>query len=175
MYINQKESMMSQNEVKQNIESLSKYHHFTDTIKVISSHMADFKKPKRAFPYFASKVQAGFPSPADDYLESQLDLNEHLIKHPSATFFLTAQGSSMSGAGIQSGDLLVVDKSLDATHGSIVIAAVNGELTVKKLVKRNGRLQLVPENKAYPAIDITEHHELVIWGVVTHVIHKTQR
>ena len=124
-----------------------------------------------ACPLYSSHVRAGFPSPADDYIESYLDLNTHLIKHPAATFFVTASGDSMTGAGIQSGDMLIVDKSLDATHGKIVIAAIDGELTVKRLLRHEGRVQLLPENNKYTPIDITDEHDLVIWGVVTHVIH----
>ena len=122
-------------------------------------------------PLYSSHVRAGFPSPADDYIESYLDLNAHLIKHPAATFFVTASGDSMTGAGIQSGDMLIVDKSLNATHGKIVIAAIDGELTVKRLSRHEGRVQLLPENNQYTPIDITDEHDLVIWGVVTHVIH----
>ena len=122
-------------------------------------------------PLYASRVKAGFPSPADDYIETYLDLNTHLIKHPAATFFVTASGDSMTGAGIHSGDMLIVDKSLNATHGKIVIAAIDGELTVKRLSQHEGRVQLLPENNQYKPIDITDEHNLVIWGVVTHVIH----
>ncbi len=125
-----------------------------------------------ACPLYSSHVRAGFPSPADDYIETYLDLNEHLIKHPAATFFVTASGDSMTGAGIQSGDMLIVDKSLDASHGKIVIAAIDGELTVKRLSRQGGRVQLLPENDAYKPIDITDEQDLVIWGVVTHVIHS---
>ena len=133
------------------------------------------KKPNGiGFPLYSSKVQAGFPSPADDYIESHLDLNQYLIKHPSSTFFVIASGDSMTGAGIQSGDMLIVDKSLEAANGKIVIAAIDGELTVKRLVKEKGRVKLLPENKAYPVMDITEEQDLVIWGVVTHVIHQFQ-
>lgn len=124
-----------------------------------------------ACPLYSSHVRAGFPSPADDYIESYLDLNTHLIKHPAATFFVTASGDSMIGAGIQPGDMLIVDKSLDATHGKIVIAAIDGELTVKRLSRHEGRVQLLPENNQYTPIDITDENDLVIWGVVTHVIH----
>ena len=125
-----------------------------------------------ACPLYSSHVRAGFPSPADDYIETYLDLNSHLIKHPAATFFVTASGDSMTGAGIQSGDMLIVDKSLDATHGKIIIAAIDGELTVKRLFRQAGRVQLLPENSSYQPIDITDEQDLVIWGVVTHVIHS---
>lgn len=125
-------------------------------------------------PLYSNSVQAGFPSPADDYIESRLDLNTYLIKHPAATFFVKAQGDSMKNAGIQSGDMLVVDRSLEALHGKIVIAAINGELTVKRLFKRDGKVKLLAENPSYSPIDITEEQDVVIWGVVTHVIHKAE-
>ena len=124
-------------------------------------------------PLYSSKVPAGFPSPADDFIEAHLDLNTHLIKHPAATFFVVASGDSMINAGIHSGDMLVVDKSLAATHGKIIIAAIDGELTVKRLSRQGGCVQLTPENDQYPVIDITNEQDLVIWGVVTHVIHQT--
>lgn len=124
-------------------------------------------------PLYGSRVQAGFPSPADDYIEAHLDLNEHLIKHPAATFFVKAEGHSMIGAHIQSGDLLIVDRSISPTHGKIVIAAIDGELTVKRLYHQSGQIQLHPENPDFPVIEISEHSDLVIWGVVTHVIHQT--
>lgn len=124
-----------------------------------------------AIPLYSSKVRAGFPSPADDYIETRMDLNEHLIKHPAATFFVRASGDSMIRAGIHSGDILVVDRSLEAVHGKIVIAALHGELTVKRLFRQQGIVKLVAENPKYPDIAITEEHELVIWGVVTNVIH----
>ncbi len=126
----------------------------------------------QAIPLYSSRVRAGFPSPADDYIEGHLDLNTHLIKHPAATFFVIAEGDSMTGAGIQSGDMLIVDKSLQPAHGNIVIAALNGELTVKRLSRMNGQVQLLPENPNFPPINITNDHDLVIWGVVTHIIHS---
>ncbi len=123
-------------------------------------------------PLYLSAVQAGFPSPADDYIESKLDLNTHLIKHPAATFFVRAQGDSMIQAGIQSGDMLIVDRSLTPTHGKIVIAAIDGELTVKRLACLHNQIQLLAENPAYPPITLSQNQEMVIWGVVTHVIHE---
>ena len=136
--------------------------------------LLDQEDPIYTLPLYSSKVQAGFPSPGDDYIERHLDLNQHLIKHPAATFIVTATGDSMTDAGIHSGDLLIVDKSLEAQHGKIVIAALNGELTVKRLSKMRGRVQLLPENPKYKAIDITGDQDLVIWGVVTHVIHGVE-
>lgn len=125
-----------------------------------------------SLPLYSNTVQAGFPSPADDSIECKLDLNTHLIQHPAATFFVRASGDSMKNAGIQSGDILIVDRSLEATHGKIVIAAVNGELTVKRLSHQNGKVQLVAENPSYKTIHITEAQDLMIWGVVTCVIHQ---
>jgi DNA polymerase V len=123
-------------------------------------------------PLYGSRIAAGFPSPADDHLEDTLDLNEHLIKHPAATFFVKVQGESMIGAGIHHGDMLVVDRSEDAKSGAIVIAVVNGELTVKRLKIESDRIWLMPENPNYAPLEIREGMELVIWGVVIHVIHS---
>lgn len=125
-------------------------------------------------PLVGSRVAAGFPSPADDYIETQLDLNEHLIHRPAATFFVRTTGNSMEGAGIHSGDLLVVDRAERATSGKVVIASVDGELLVKRLVRHGRRLHLEAENPAFPPL-VFEHEdatELVIWGVVTAVIHR---
>jgi DNA polymerase V len=124
---------------------------------------------------FGHKVRAGFPSPADDYVEAFLDLNEHLIEHKDATFFVQATGDSMAGAGIQEGNLLVVDRALEARHGDIVIAVIDGDLTVKRLEKRRGKIRLMAENPAYFPIEFTEGQELTIWGVVTSVIQRIKR
>jgi DNA polymerase V len=124
---------------------------------------------------FLAPVSAGYPSPADDYLDDALDLNQHLIKHPTATFFVRVAGESMREAGIHSGDVLIVDRALTPTDGSVVIAIVNGELTVKRLSKRHGTLILMPENAQYPPLPITETTAFEIWGVVTYVIHRVSR
>ena len=121
-------------------------------------------------PLYTSRIAAGFPSPADDHLEAPLDLNAHLVKHPAATFVVRVDGDSMTGAGIYNGDLLVVDRSLDAKSGHIVVAVVNGEMTVKRLLIDRKRIRLTPENPAYKPIDIREGSDLVVWGVVAHVI-----
>lgn len=122
-------------------------------------------------PLFLVSVSAGFPSPADDYLDGQLDLNQHLIKHPAATFFIRVSGDSMLGAGIHSGDLLIVDRSLEAAPNRVVIAVVNGELTVKRICQQDGGLFLMPDNGAYPPLRIQPTTDFEIWGVVTSVIH----
>lgn len=133
------------------------------------------KCPKRerghALPLYGCKVSAGFPSPADDYLEGTLDLNEYLVKHPAATFFVRVSGDSMLNAGIHPGDILVVDRSIEASSGRIVIAALDGELTVKRFDRRNGITRLLAENPTYAPIEIKEGNELHVWGVVTNVIH----
>ena len=124
-----------------------------------------------SLPLFTGKVAAGFPSPADDYVEKNLDLNELLVQKPAATFFVRAQGELMLGAGIHSNDILVVDRSLEVVPGKVVICAINGELTVKRLERVNEQWQLKAENPAYADIVIHDELELVIWGVVTNVIH----
>jgi DNA polymerase V len=131
------------------------------------------EKGKRiGLPLFLSRISAGFPSPADDFLETKIDLNEHLIKHPAATFLLRVEGESMSGAGIQSGDLLVVDRSLEVKDGGIVVAVVDGEFTVKQVKKQKGKLFLLPANPVYKPVEITEEMAFEVWGVVTNVIHS---
>ncbi|WP_411725821.1 LexA family protein [Methyloglobulus sp.] len=123
-------------------------------------------------PLFSSSVAAGFASPADDHLEAELDLNEHLIAHPSETFFVRAKGDSMQQAGIFDKDLLIVDRSLTPKHNDIVIAAVAGELTVKRLCVKHGKPWLLPANPDYQPIPIKEGSELYVWGVVVHAIHR---
>jgi DNA polymerase V len=123
-------------------------------------------------PLAICRVEAGFPSPADDYMERSLDLNEHVIKHPSATYFVRASGDSMTGAGIFDGDLLIVDRSLEPSHGKVAIVEVDGQLTVKRLSKSKGRFMLLSENVNYPPIELQEENEVMAWGIVTHVLHS---
>ncbi|HIE06736.1 MAG TPA: translesion error-prone DNA polymerase V autoproteolytic subunit [Desulfarculaceae bacterium] len=122
-------------------------------------------------PLFFVPVSAGFPSPADDYIENCLDLNKHLIKHPAATFFVRVKGDSMIEAGIHSGDILIVDRSLEATDKKVVIAVIDGELMVKRIKIVGEVIYLLPENHAYSPTEITESMNFAIWGVVTNVIH----
>jgi DNA polymerase V len=124
---------------------------------------------------YGSNVPAGFPSPADDYIEDSLDLNEHLIHHPSATFFVRASGNSMINAGIFDGDLLIVDRALSPQDGDIVIAVLFGELTVKRIRKRHDQLLLEPDNAAYPAIEVPPDANFQVWGVVAYAIHRMVR
>ena len=128
--------------------------------------------PKFKIPLFSHTVQAGFPSPADDYVADTLDLNEHLIHRKEATFFVQASGNSMINAGIRDGDILIVDKSITASDGDIVIATVDGEFTVKRLEKKAGLVRLMPENPEFKPIVFKDEQELVIFGVVTSVIHQ---
>lgn len=122
-------------------------------------------------PFAVSTISAGFPSPADDYVEVGLDLNEELVKNPAATFFVRVSGDSMIDAGIHNNDILIVDRSLEVRENKIVIAILNGELVVKRLRRIRGELFLVPENAIYPPIPIRPESECIVWGVVTNVIH----
>ena len=124
-----------------------------------------------ALPLFTGKVAAGFPSPADDYVEKTLDLNELLIQKPAATFFVRAEGESMLGAGIHPNDILVVDRSIEPVSGRIIICALNGELTVKRLQKMGQQIVLAAESPAYADISSNDYIDIDIWGVVTSVIH----
>jgi DNA polymerase V len=124
-------------------------------------------------PLIGGRISAGFPSPAQDYIEETLDLNEFLITHPSATFFLRVEGFSMINAGIFPGDILIVDRSLEAAHKKIVIAIVDGEMTVKRLWREKDKWYLMPENPEFPMVEITSDMEFIIWGVVVYSLHKT--
>lgn len=127
---------------------------------------------KLEIPLFADAVPAGFPSPAEDYIDKRLDLNEHLIKRPSSTFFIRVSGSSMTGAGIQDGDLLIVDRSVQAEDNKVVIGVVNGDFTVKRIRKKGQKIFLQPENPKFREMEITPGMDFSIWGVVVYVIHK---
>ncbi len=123
-------------------------------------------------PLFTDSVQAGFPSPAEDYMDLDLNLQDHLIQNPSATFCVRAVGESMQGAGIQGGDIMLVDKSITPKNRSIVLAVIDGEFTVKRLNVSEKELYLVPENENSPPIKITEKMDFQVWGVVTYIVHK---
>ena len=122
-------------------------------------------------PYFEGGVSAGFPSPAEDYMHAKLDLNELLVEHPSATYYVRVNGDSMLGAGIVSGDLLVVDRSLEVTNNCIVVAHIDGEFTVKRIKKIKTKMFLQAENESYKPIEITEEMDFELFGVVAHAIH----
>lgn len=117
-------------------------------------------------------VPAGFPSPAQGYYSGPVDLNRHLMRDPTATFLIRVSGDSMTGIGIYDGDELIVDRGLDAHDGDVVVAVVNAELTVKRLLLRGDLIALAPENPAYPVITLSELDELSVWGVVTRCLHR---
>ena len=123
-------------------------------------------------PLLTDSVSAGFPSPADDYTEENIDLNEHLISNPFSTFFLRVKGDSMINAGIKDKDLIIVDKSLIAKPGNIVIAMIDGEFTIKRLSIKNDELYLKAENNNYPDFRFKNHIDVQIWGVVIYSIHS---
>ncbi|MEA1972321.1 MAG: translesion error-prone DNA polymerase V autoproteolytic subunit [Candidatus Cloacimonadota bacterium] len=129
-------------------------------------------KVKIKLPLYGHTSQAGFPSPAEDYIESRIDLNEHLIKHPEATFLVTVAGDSMIGAGIFDGDILIIDRALEPIPNKIVIAVIDGELTIKRLKKKENKWYLQADNSNYDDIHFFKEEELTIWGVVTNSIHK---
>ena len=124
--------------------------------------------------YINVPVSAGFPSPAGDYIETPLDLNELLIPRPAATFFIRAAGESMDGAGIADGDLLVVDRSLKVRSGDIVVAVIDGEFTVKRFIKSGATVRLDPANPDFQPIPIVDGSDVEVWGVVSYVIHATR-
>jgi len=118
-------------------------------------------------------ISAGFPSPADDFKEIRISLDKELVKNQESTFYARVSGDSMLGAGIDDGDLLVIDKSLSPENGKIAVCFIDGEFTVKRIKKEMNKLYLIPENKKYKAIELKEENELVIWGIVEYVIKKT--
>ena len=135
---------------------------------------ADFSQ-SLSIPFEDAGIRAGFPSPAQDYLEESLDLNKELIDHPAATFYGKVIGNSMIDAGIEEGDILVIDKSLEAQNGDMVVGYLDGEFTLKYLdlsMKESGVVWLVPANKEYDRIKITKENNFIIWGVVTYTIKK---
>ncbi len=122
-------------------------------------------------PFFESRIPAGFPSPADDHLDTCLDLKDLVVEHPAATFFARVEGDSMIEAGIHSGDVLVVDRALEPAGNRVVVAVIDGEFTVKRIKKIKDRLFLVPENADLAPMEVSPETEFAIWGVVTYVVH----
>lgn len=142
-------------------------------MKTIVSEVLTFDKyAELELPMYLSRISAGFPSFSDDEIDEKTDLTELLIKNPIATYFVRVTGDSMVNVGIHDGDILVVDRSIEPNEGKIVIAAVNGELTVKRLERRRRELYLVAENENYQPIKLREEDNFQIWGVVVYVIHK---
>ncbi|MBS1588569.1 MAG: translesion error-prone DNA polymerase V autoproteolytic subunit [Bacteroidetes bacterium] len=121
-------------------------------------------------PYVNANISAGFPSPALDFIDLTIDLNKHLIKHPSATFYGRVKGVSLKNAGIDDGDLLIIDRSIEPTNGKIAVCHIDGEFTAKRIKIAKGEIWLNPENEKYQPIRVTEENNFLIWGIVTHVI-----
>tara|TARA_B110001454_G_scaffold172368_1_gene163375 strand:+ start:113 stop:544 length:432 start_codon:yes stop_codon:yes gene_type:complete len=117
-------------------------------------------------------ISAGFPSPADDFKELRISLDKELVKNEEATFYARVSGDSMQGAGLENGDLLIIDRSIEPSNNKIAVCFIDGEFTVKRIKIESKKIQLIPENKKYSPIEINEENELIIWGIVTYVIKK---
>jgi DNA polymerase V len=144
----------------------------TGVIRTDDIHSLMMESPPVLISLMSHTVPAGFPSPADDYVEDRIDLNQHLIIHREATFILRVSGWSMINAGIHDGDEIIVDRALTPSHGNIVVAVVNNELTVKRLHRTEHEIRLIPDNPEFNDIVIKPDEDLQIWGVVTRVLHK---
>lgn len=140
--------------------------HTSTTLDIYSSNTAS----PLSLPYVESGISAGFPSPADDFLDLSLDLNKELIKNKSSTFYGRVKGESMKDVGINNGDLLIIDKSLEATNGKIAVCYIDGEFTVKRIKIEKNVCWLVAENEDYAPIKVTAQNDFLIWGIVIHVI-----
>ena len=138
--------------------------HTQTTVEEMTTH--SLENTKKILPLFASRPAAGFPAPGDDQVEKMLDINDLVVENPASTFFVRVEGDSMEGVGIFGGDVLVVDRSKETKDGTIVVAAVNGEMVVKRVSLREGQQLLLSENDAYDPIVVGEDEECFIWGVV---------
>lgn len=141
------------------------------SMQTIDFYAAD-TSTRLSLPFVDEGIAAGFPSPAQDYMDLSLDLNKELIKHPSATFYGRVKGTSMKDAGIDDGDILVIDRSLEYRDGMTAVCFIDGEFTVKKLKLENQKVYLIPANDDFEPIEITEENEFIVWGIVTFVIKK---
>jgi len=119
-------------------------------------------------------VPAGFPSPADDFIEMEINLQDYIVKNKEATFCVKVEGTSMTKAGINTGDIMIVDRSLNPKHNDIVLAVIDGEFTVKRLAVNDKSIYLMPENDSFSPIQINESMDFQIWGIITHIIHKAR-
>lgn len=142
-----------------------------DNLKIVAVYPLESQNPC-VIPFAESLVSAGFPSSAENFVENSLDLNDLLIEHPSATFYVRVIGNSMIKAGINSGDILIVDRSLSFTNNKIAIVRINDEFTVKRIKMEGTKIFLIAENDEYKAIEIKSDMDVEVWGVVTFVIHK---
>jgi DNA polymerase V len=139
------------------------------TTKNIEFYTPDFTK-KLKLPFVSNGISAGFPSPADDFLDINIDLNKHLIKNPSTTFYGRVKGDSLIDVGIHDGDLLIVDKGLEPVNDKIAVCFIDGEFTVKRIKIEKDIVWLIAENKDYPPIKVTKDNDFMIWGIVINVI-----
>lgn len=161
---------------------MKNYKNFFDFLNLCSKKNEKMKKKIQFFlpdlenqielPYISSGIKAGFPSPAADFDESKISLDNVLVKNKEATFYAKASGNSMIGAGIDNGDILVIDRSLEPQNNKIAICYIDGEFTVKRIKIEGDNVFLMPENKNYKPIQIAEENDLIIWGIVTYVIKK---
>jgi len=142
--------------------------------KNLEIHIVDLST-SLPLPYADEGIRAGFPSPAQDYMEQAIDLNKELIKHPSSTFYGRVVGDSMKDEGIEEGDILVIDKSLELIDGDLAVCYVDGEFTVKRVSIEGDTVWLVPSNPAYPRIKVTADNDFLVWGIVTYTIKKNRR
>lgn len=141
-------------------------------MKTTLTHIKKIELSKSLVLPLAEKITAGFPSPAEDFLDLSIDLNKEFIKHPNATFFGKVSGDSMIDAGLNDGDLLIIDKSLEPKNNSIAVCFLDGEFTVKRVLRKKNKLWLIAENKNYQPIPVYPENDFVIWGIVTTVIKK---
>ena len=144
---------------------------FLNSNKQLSFHLMKNAKLS-SVPVLGDAVPAGFPSPAEDYLDMDLNLHDYLVRNPAATFCVRVSGGSMVSADIKSGDVMVIDRALDPTNNSIVLAVLNGEFTVKRIKKRANELYIIADNEEYQPMKITKDVDFQVWGVVTFIIHK---
>ncbi|WPP50416.1 LexA family protein [Catalinimonas niigatensis] len=142
-----------------------------DNNVTLTIYSPDFETPLE-LPLHHSLLAAGFPSPADDYMEASLDLNKHLVQNTSATFFARVKGHSMEDAGIYEGDIIIVDRSKEVRNNDIAVCIINGEFTVKRICINGDKITFKPESDAFKPVQITEAHQFMVWGLVTYIIHK---
>ena len=133
------------------------------------------KASTQLFPFPTATISAGFPSPAEDYVEPGIDLNKYLINNPISTFFLRVSGNSMNNSGIYNNDLLIIDRSINPISGHIVVALLDGEFTLKRLIKEKNNYYLKADKENYPAINLYEYTDIQIWGVAIYSIHKLKK
>ena len=144
--------------------------------KIHSGPVLDFYTPdfttQLELPLAAGAISAGFPSPAEEYIELAIDLNKELIKHPAATFYARVKGSSMIDAGIADGDLLIIDKALEPKDGDIAVCFIDGEFTLNRLALKEDGIYLMPANAEFKPIRITEENDFLVWGMLAYIVHK---